>query len=66
MALNYIKQSLILVSAIFGTISISAITLLVGISIGIASSAVQLKICDITEVIKKCKFIIIKKRKKSW
>ena len=44
--------------------SISAFALLIGVSVGIASSAVGLKICAITEGIKKFKSIIKKKRKK--
>ena len=48
MALNCIKKSLILVSAIIGCVPISSFPLLVGISIGTASSAVGLKICGIT------------------
>ena len=39
--LNYIKQSLILVFAITGCISISSFTSLVAISTGITSSAVE-------------------------
>ena len=50
--LNYIDQSLILISTISGCVSISAFASLVGISIGITSSAIGLKICAITAGIK--------------
>ena len=43
--LNYIERFLILASAITGCVSISAFVSLVGISIGITSSAIGLKIC---------------------
>ena len=46
--LNYIEQSLILVSTIIGYVSISAFASLVGVPIGIRSSAVG-KICARTE-----------------
>ena len=62
-ALNYIEQSLILVSAITGCISISPFTLFVGIPIGIGSSAVGLEIA-VTAGIQKYKPIIQKMRKK--
>ena len=54
MASNYIEQFLILVSAITGCVSISAFASLVGIPIGIASSAIGLNICAITAVISIC------------
>ena len=50
---NYIEHFLILASTITGCISISAFTFLIGIPIGIASSAIGLKICVITAAIKK-------------
>ena len=59
--LNYIEHFLILASAITGCISISAFVSLVGIPIGITSSAKGLKLCAITAEIKKS---IIKKKKK--
>ena len=46
--LNYIKHFLILGSTITGCVSISAFAFLVRIPIGIASSAIGLKICAIT------------------
>ena len=45
-------------------ISISAFDSLLGIPTGIKSSPIGLKACSITEVIKKCKSIIKKKKKK--
>ena len=58
--LNYINHSLVSNSTITGCVSIT----LVGISIGIASSTIGLKICVITAGIKKYKSIIKKKRRK--
>ena len=60
--LNYIEHFLILASTITGCVSISAFASLVGIPIGITSSAIGLKICAITAEIKKYKSII----KKAW
>ena len=62
--LYYIEHFLILGSTITGCISISAFASLVGIPIGIMSSAIGLKICEITAAIKKYKSIILKKKKK--
>ena len=62
--LNYIKHFLILASIYIGCISISVFTSLLGIPIGIKSSAIGLKICAITRGIKKYKSIIKKKKKK--
>ena len=59
---NYIEHSLVLISTITGCISISAFASLVTTPIGIASSAVGLKICVITA--EKYKSIITKKRMK--
>ena len=61
---NYIEHFLVLASTITGCIQISAFTYLVGIPIGITSSAIELKICAITAAIKKYKSIIKKKKKK--
>ena len=47
-----------------GCISMSAFASLIGIPIGIVSSAIGLKTCAITTRIKKCKSIIKKKKKK--
>ena len=57
--LNYIEHFLILASTT-GFVSISAFTYLVGIPIGIRSSAIGLKICPITARIKKWESIINK------
>ena len=62
--LNYIEQSLSLVSAITGSAQILAFASLICIPIGIASSAVGLKIYAITAKIKKYKSKIKKKRSK--
>ena len=59
--LNYIDHSLIVSSAITGCVFISAFASLFGISIGIASSPIGLKLCVITTGIKKYKSIIKKK-----
>ena len=61
--LNYIEHLLILSSTGTGCISISACASLVGIPIGIASSAIRLKFFVITAGIKKYKSIIKKKKK---
>ena len=63
--LNYTEHFFILaIVAITGFVSISALVVLVGIPIGITSSAVGLRICAITAGIKRCKSIIKKKKKK--
>ena len=62
--LNYIEFILILASVITGCISTSAFASLLGISIGVMSSATELKICAIVAGIKKYKSIIKKKKKK--
>ena len=62
--LNYIDHLLIVISTITGCVSISAFASLVGISIGIKSSAIGLKICAITAGVKKCTVIIKKKKTK--
>ena len=67
--LNYIEHILVLGSTITGCPSISAFASIgidtpIGIPIGIASSAIGLKICKITGAIKIYKWII-KKMKKS-
>ena len=63
--LNYIERFLILGSTVTRCFSISAFSSLVGIPVGITSSAIGLKICAITEGIKKYKSIIKKKEKKT-
>ena len=62
--LNYIENFLILASTITGCISISAFASLLGIPVGITSSAIGLKICAIAAGIKKYKSLIKKKKKK--
>ena len=61
--LNYVRNLLILVSTVTGCVSISVITSLVCVPVGIKSSAVGIKICAITARIKKYKSIIKKKKK---
>ena len=63
-SLNYIEHILILVSTITRCISISAFTFLIGIPVGITSSATELKICVIATGIKKYMSVIKKKKKK--
>ena len=62
--LNYIGHFIILALTITGCISISAFASLLGIPIGITSSATGLKMCAITAENKKYKSIIEKKNKK--
>ena len=63
--LNYIEHLFILISdTVIGCVSISYFASSVGIPIGIANSAVALKICVITVGIKKYKWIIKGKKKK--
>ena len=61
--LNYIEHSLILISTVTGCVSIFVFASLVGIPMGITSTAVELKICVITAGIKKYELIIKKKEK---
>ena len=62
--MNYIEHLLILISTVTGCASISGFVSFVAIPIGITSSAVELKICVTTAVIKKYKSIIKKKKNK--
>ena len=62
--LHYNEDLLILASTVTGCVSISAFPSLVCVPIGIASSAVGLKIFAVTAEIKKYKSIIKKKKKK--
>ena len=62
--LNYIEQSLMVVSTITVCVSIYVFLSLFGIPIGIARSTIRLKICVITAGIKRYKSTIKKKRKK--
>ena len=60
--MSYIDHSLIVIATITGCVSISAFASLVGIPIGVTSSAMELVV---TTEMKKCKLIIkIKKKKK--
>ena len=61
--LNYIEHLLISIFTVSGCVFISAFASLVGIPIGIRSSAIELKICLITAEIKKYKAMIKKKKK---
>ena len=61
--LNYIEHFLILAPTITGCISIFAFVSLVGIPTGIMSSAIGLKVCAITEGVKKYNSIIKKEKK---
>ena len=62
--LNYTDHFLILASSITGCISISAFASLMGIPIGITSSAIGLKVCAIAAGIKKYESIIKEKKRK--
>ena len=62
--LNYVEHLLILVSKVTGCVSISAFASLVGVPVGIKSSAVGIRNCAITAGIKKYKSIIKKKKRK--
>ena len=61
--LNYTEHLLISIFTVSGCVFISAFASLVGIPIGIRSSAIELKICLITVEIKKYKAMIKKKKK---
>ena len=63
--LNYIEHFLILASTVTRCVSISSFASVVGIPIGITSSAIGLKICAITARIKKYRSIIKEKKKKA-
>ena len=62
--LPYVDHFLILVSTVIGCISISAFPSLLGIPIGITSSAIGLKVCTTTVRIEKYKSITKKNKKK--
>ena len=62
--LSHIEHFVILASIITGCISISAFASLLGLPIGITSSAIELKTCAITVGIKRYKSIIKKNKKK--
>ena len=63
--LNYIEHLLILASAVTGYVSNSVFASLIGIPIGITSSAVGMKICAITAVIKKSISQLLRKRRRN-
>ena len=63
---SYFEHSLILASTITGCTLISALACLIGIPIGITSSAIGLNICPIIAGIKKYKSIIKNKEKKHY
>ena len=62
--LNYFEHFLAFDSAVSGCISFSTFASLVGVPVGIVSSAVGIKICPIIAGTKKYKSIIRKKKKK--
>ena len=64
-SLNYIEHFLILALTITGCNSISAFLSLIGIPIGITSSAIGLKICALTAGIKKYREKKLRKREGS-
>ena len=61
--MNYSELLLNIASTVTGCISIYAVLLLIGIPVGIASSAITIKISVITAGIKKYKLVIKKKGK---
>ena len=61
--LNYIEHLLIVISTITRCVSVSTFASLVGISIGITSSAIGLKVCVTTSGVKKHNSKIEEKRK---
>ena len=61
--LNYFKHFLLFISAVTGSVSISAFPSLVSILVCITSSAVWLKTCTMTAEIKKYKSVIKRKKK---
>ena len=62
--LNYVEHLLILVSTVTCCLSISAFASLDYLSMGIMSSVIGIKICEITSRIKKYMSIVKKKKKK--
>ena len=62
--MNCHEHFLVFVSAVSGCVSISAFTSVVGIAVGIGSSALGLKICAITAAIEEYLSELWKKRKK--
>ena len=64
--LNYIEESLIIISTITGCVFISAFASLVGILVGITSSAIGVTVCVITAWIKNYKPMNKKKKEETW
>ena len=64
--LNYIEESLIIISTITGCVFISAFASLVGILVGITSSAIGVTICVITAWNKKYNPMNKKKKEETW
>ena len=62
--LNYLNHLLLFISPVSGCVSISAFASLIGVLVGIVSSALGIKICAITARSKKYWSIITKKKKK--
>ena len=62
-ALNYVEHFLILASTITRCFFFFSFHSLIGIPIGVTSSALRLNVCAIAAGIKKCKPIIKKKKK---
>ena len=62
--LDYIDHFLIFLTAVSSCVSISVFNSLVAVLVGITSSAVGLKICEVIAGIKKYKLIIKEKKKK--
>ena len=61
---NFLEYFLVFVSTVSGCVSVSAFRSLVGVSVGIGSSALGLKICASNAGIKKYNSIIKEKKKK--
>ena len=64
-ALNFFEHFLFYISAVNGCVIISAFASLIGVPVGIAGSAVGIRISAITAGIKKYKSVIKKKNKKA-
>ena len=62
--LKYFEHFLVFVSAVTGCVLIFVFASLVGVPVGIASSAVEIKTCAVIARIKKYKLVVKKKKKK--
>ena len=60
--MNYFEHCFTFVTAISECVSVSAFALIVYVPVGFASSAVGIKVCEITVRIKKCKSVVKQKR----